>query len=85
MASGGMRQPSDLGRSRLIDRRSGVSPPADTPQTDADGTEDESGRPCWLHAGDEATAGTVHAWRRNGAGWEALVVAWVPEHAVRPR
>ncbi len=84
MAAGGMGRPSDLGRRRLIDRRTGTAPAADTPQPDADGSEDE-GRPCWLHVGDEATAGTVHAWRKDGTGWEALVVAWVPEHAVRPR
>lgn len=40
---------------------------------------------CWLEAPAQ-TPGTVLAWRRDAeAGWQALVVAWVPADRVRPR
>lgn len=41
--------------------------------------------PCWIDV-DGAVAGDVLAWRRDGAGgWQALVGAWLPAAAVRPR
>lgn len=58
----------------------GGAPAASTP-------DDAAGRPCWVGVAGATVPGVVHAWRRDSSSgqWEALVVAWVPAPAVRPR
>lgn len=44
------------------------------------------GTPCWAQPPGGEVPGTVLAWRRDPEeGWVALVAAWLPAGAVRPR
>jgi hypothetical protein len=54
----------------------GDQPAARSPAPAADGA-----RPCWVLDRE----GSLLAWRRGDDGWQALVVAWWPAAAVRPR
>ena len=78
MAAGGMRYGD--ARRPLSERPVGGQQPEPDPPPDPDG------RPCWLDLDGRRIPGTVHGWYRHDDGsWSALVLAWLPGTAVRPR